>query len=158
VRERYKTLRHIETVRNYLNQCVKELLTRQEDHDQSKLESPEVEIFDEYTPKLRETTYGSDEYKSYLKEMQVGLKHHYENNSHHPEHYEAGIDGMDLFDLIEMVCDWKSATLRHNDGDIWESLMINKNRYGIERQLHRILSNTITKIESWEVKNKANES
>jgi hypothetical protein len=42
---RFKTLRHIETVRNYLNLCIRELLERAERHDQSKLESPEMEMF-----------------------------------------------------------------------------------------------------------------
>jgi hypothetical protein len=30
--QRYKTLRHMETVRNYLNVCIRELLTRGEQH------------------------------------------------------------------------------------------------------------------------------
>jgi len=60
---RFKTLRHIETVRNYMNAIICELMKRQEQHDQSKLQSPEVECFDKYTPLLRGITYGSDEYK-----------------------------------------------------------------------------------------------
>ena len=43
-------------------------------HDQSKLKSPEKGIFDEYSPKLKETTYGSPEYKKYLKELQGSLR------------------------------------------------------------------------------------
>ena len=41
-----------------------------------------------------------------------GIEHHYAVNSHHPEHYEAGIAGMSLFDLIEMLVDWKAASER----------------------------------------------
>jgi len=81
------TYRHIERVRNLLNVCVFHLLTRAELHDQSKLESPEVEPFTEYTPKLSGCTYGSDEYKGYLASMKPALDHHYANNRHHPEHF-----------------------------------------------------------------------
>lgn len=43
---RFKTLRHIEAVRNYINRCVVELMHRGEQHDRTKLESPELEGFD----------------------------------------------------------------------------------------------------------------
>ena len=155
---KFKTMRHIETVRNYLGHVAKEFIERAIAHDQSKLESPEVEIFEIYTGKLRGCTYGSDEYKGYLKEMQVALDHHYKHNSHHPEHYSDGINGMTLFDLIEMLCDWKAATLRHADGDIYKSLEINEKRFNISPQLKEILSNTVELIESTEVYHKANES
>ena len=83
-----ETFRHIERVRNLLNACVVELLKRGELHDQTKLESPEVEAFTEYTPKLAECTYGSDEYKGFLDAIKPALSHHYAHNRHHPEHPE----------------------------------------------------------------------
>ena len=137
------TIEHINQVREIMMQVTKELLTRAIRHDESKLESPELEIFTEYTPKLKNSTYGSEEYKSFLKEMDMALQHHYVNNSHHPEHYKNGINGMNLFDVIEMVCDWKAAVMRHKDGDIYKSLDISKERFGIDNQLHCILKNTI---------------
>jgi hypothetical protein len=78
-------------------------------HDNSKLLPPEKEIFDEYTPKLKEMTFGSDEYKAALVGMGEGLKHHYKINRHHPEHFENGVNGMTLYDLVEMFCDWLAA-------------------------------------------------
>ena len=54
---KFKTLRHIETVRNFLNSVIRELTIRAERHDQSKLESPEAEMFEEFTSKLRNCTY-----------------------------------------------------------------------------------------------------
>jgi hypothetical protein len=83
---KFKTLRHIETVRNYLNCIIKELLDRSVNHDQSKLQSPEAEIFEIYTHKLKDCTYNSDEYKQFLVDMKPALDHHYEHNRHHPEH------------------------------------------------------------------------
>jgi len=156
---KFKTMRHIETVRNYLNSCIKILIYRAETHDQSKLESPEVEIFEEYTTKLRDCTYGSDEYKTYLKDMQVALDHHYLFNSHHPEHHVYGIHSMNMFDLLEMVVDWRAAGMRHNDGNIYRSIEINKKRYEMSNELAGLLARTIEYIEEQgRTVNKANES
>lgn len=140
------TLKHIKRVNQLLVTFAQELLRRAQVHDDSKLQSPEKELFDEYTPKLAGVTYGSAEYKEFLKELKVALDHHYKHNSHHPEHYENGIDGFDLFDLVEMLMDWKAATERHNDGDILKSLEINENRFNINPQLVNILRNTINRF------------
>ena len=141
--QRFKTIRHIETVRNMLNEVIRELLDRAEQHDQSKLQSPEREMFDEWTEKLRGVTYGSDEYKAMLKEMsKTALKHHYENNRHHPQYHANGMKDMDLIDLIELFCDWYSATKRHNDGDIYRSIEINQQRDGYSDELKGIFKNT----------------
>lgn len=136
-------IKHKGTVHKFIDQFCIQLVYRAIVHDSSKLESPEKSLFDKYTPKLKNCTYGSEEYKQYLKELKPALKHHYENNSHHPEHYENGLDGFDLFDLIEMLMDWMAATLRHDDGDIFRSLEINKDRFNISDQLYNILKNTL---------------
>jgi hypothetical protein len=154
----FKTMRHIETVRNFLDVCADELIERGEQHDQSKLQSPELEIFDIITPKLRGLTYGSEEYKAVLREQKPAIEHHYKHNSHHPEYYENQIQGMSLFDLVEMICDWKAATLRHNDGDIRKSIEINQKRFGFSDELKNILINTINEIEQWGILHYAKES
>lgn len=138
----YETMRHIETVRLYLNEFVRNLLERGELHDQSKMRSPEVEAFTEFTPKLAGSTYGSAEYEEFRKAMKPALDHHYAKNRHHPEHFKDGINDMDLLDLVEMFCDWKAATLRHNDGNLRKSIEINAERFAISSQLRRILENT----------------
>lgn len=138
----YDTFRHIERVRNLLNACVVDLLHRAEKHDQTKLESPEVEAFTEYTPKLANSTYGSEEYKGFLAAIKPALDHHYAHNSHHPEHYKNGVNDMNLLDIVEMLCDWKAASERHNDGNIRRSIEINANRFGLSPQLVKILENT----------------
>lgn len=155
---KFKTMRHIETVRNFIGTCIKELIHRQESHDQSKLESPEVEIFEIYTPKLRGCTYGSEEYKGYMQEMNVAIKHHNEANRHHPEHFIGGIMGMTLIDLLELICDWKSAALRRADGDIYKSLEINQKRFGYSDDVKRLMKNTVDWMESEKVFHKAQES
>lgn len=119
-----------------------EVLSRAINHDASKLVDPELATFNEYTPKLKESTYGSDEYKGFLEGMGSALQHHYQENRHHPEHFEDGVRGMTLIDLIEMLADWKAATERHEDGDLGRSLKIQKDRFDISDQLHQILYNT----------------
>lgn len=137
-----ETLEHISNVRNLLNIAVRELLARGEQHDQSKLGDVERPAFTEVTPKLRASTYGSEEYKGFLRELGPALKHHYAHNRHHPEHFARGIAGMNLIDLLEMLLDWKAATMRHADGDLQRSLDIGRERFGIGEQLLCVLENT----------------
>lgn len=137
------TLKHIKRVSELLALGAIELLHKAKLHDKTKLEDPEKAVFDEFTPKLATSTYGSDEYKGFLAEMKPALDHHYAKNRHHPEHFENGIDGMDLFDLVEMLFDWKAATERHNNGDILKSLDINETRFNISPQLKQVLINTV---------------
>jgi len=118
------------------------LLAKAEAHDASKLTEPELSIFVEYTPKLAGSTYGSAEYLGFLKEMEVALEHHYANNKHHPQHFLNGIDDMTLVDIVEMFCDWKAATLRHDNGNLLKSIDINSKRFNIDAQLTKILKNT----------------
>lgn len=143
---RNDTKAHIHRVEQLLLAVKNNILFRSEVHDRSKLEEPEKSIFDTYTPKLKDCTYGSDEYKGYLAEMKVALDHHYMVCSHHPEHYSKGIDGMSLIDLIEMLCDWKAAGERHADGNMAASLTKNKERFHINDQLQSILENTVKEM------------
>jgi len=138
-----ETRLHQFNVRRFMYVIIDLLTDRLINHDKSKLVNPELDVFVEFTPKLKESTYGSDEYKEFLKGMQLALKHHYENNRHHPEHFENGIRGMNLVDIVEMFCDWKAATLRHNDGDISKSIEINKKRFNYSDDLEQIFKNTI---------------
>jgi hypothetical protein len=185
---KFKTLRHIETVRNYINHVVTSLLARGAHHDQSKLQPPEVEIFDEYTPFLRSTSIGSKEYDDNKKAMKVALDHHYEYNRHHPEYfqkyvctgcfkeYQRGrpascticgttefnvcddITQMNLIDLIEMMCDWQASTLRHNDGNIFDSIEINQERFRYSDELKCILIQTAHYLQMLDVHTFAKES
>ena len=66
------TINHIGNVRAKLGAALRNLNDRANVHDRSKLKDPEKASFDEYTPKLRDTTYGSDEYSQYLAEMKPG--------------------------------------------------------------------------------------
>jgi hypothetical protein len=136
------TLVHSRRVDELLLQLISGLQERVTQHDLSKLYDPEKPIFDEYSPKLKDSTYGSNEYWQFLEEMQVALDHHYAVNRHHPEHFATGVDGMNLIDLVEMLCDWKAATERHDDGDLERSLEVQRGRFNLSDQLVSILRNT----------------
>lgn len=137
-----ETIKHIESVRKYIRLFTDKLTTRGVEHDRLKLESPEVEIFAEYTPKLANTTYGSEEYENCLKEMNVALQHHYANYRHHPEHFSKGINDMNLVDIVEMLCDWKASSMRQHDGNLLKSVETNAQRFGYSGPLKQILINT----------------
>ena len=136
------TLEHIACVQRYVREVITELLVRADEHDASKLRSPEVEVFDRVTPMLRGLTYGSDEYKRALADMGPGLAHHYAANDHHPEHFPGGIADMNLVQIVEMLCDWKAATLRHDDGDLARSIEQNAARFGYGDEITGLLLNT----------------
>jgi UDP-N-acetylmuramate-alanine ligase len=143
---RADTYEHIGKVRAFLNMAIINLILRGQAHDASKLVSPEVESFDEYTPKLKDLVYGSDEYRATLREMKPAVEHHYSVNSHHPEHYDNGVSGMSLMDLLEMICDWKAASERTKDGNISDSLQHNQERFGYSDELASIISNTVKEL------------
>lgn len=175
------TQAHIDRVNCLLMGCCDELYRRGTVHDASKLVEPEKSGFDSCVPKLKNLTYGSDEYRAALREIKPTLEHHYANNSHHPEffpklegmaellpvaahlrsenflthamaaaaleayhqHLTASVNGMNLFDVIEMLMDWKAATERMKDGgDIAKSIEHNIGRFALSPQVGNFLRNT----------------
>jgi hypothetical protein len=142
-----ETMRHILTVRALLTEAVGELVARARAHDASKLSDPEVASFAKHTDNLAKLEYGSDEYRAELRQMKPAIEHHQANNPHHPEHHEDGVLGMDLFDLLEMLIDWKAAGLRHETSSMEHSLTVGVKRHDIPNSLEVILWNTIPAIE-----------
>lgn len=138
----YETMKHIREVGILLHKVAKELLDRADAHDQSKLDSPEVELFTEHTPSLAGLVYGSQEYTECRQKLAPALAHHYAKNRHHPEHFKDGVNDMTLVDIVEMICDWKASSTRHHTGNIRKSIEINAERFRIGPQLVQILENT----------------
>lgn len=145
-----ETQKHIENVRKYIRFIIDKIDLRGVKHDASKLESPEVELFAEHTLQLAAMSYGSDEYKESLEQLKPALDHHYASNRHHPEHFADGVNDMTLIDIIEMFCDWKASTLRHNDGNLLKSIELNAERFNIDGQLKQILINTARMLDEHE--------
>ena len=141
---RADTLQHILDVRAHLDTFVTEMLKRGRIHDASKFEETEKPAFDEAIPLLSGVPYGSPEYEGVVRRLAPALEHHYRRNSHHPEHYGSkGVAGMDLFDVVEMVCDWMAAAKRNPSDGV--KLAYNVELFGIQDQLAAILSNTLAR-------------
>lgn len=136
------TLRHIRRVNELLLTVYANLLRRAARHDESKLGPEEKPHFDRLTPLLAGSTYMSEEYAAFLRELKPALDNHYQENDHHPEHYDGGVNGMSLMALLEMFVDWKAATERHADGNILVSIEKNRSRFRLSGQLVDILINT----------------
>ena len=131
-------LLHKSRVTHYIQQFCEEMIKRALVHDQSKLEEPEKSVFDSAGDRLKGFTYGSPGYKASLEDLKPALDHHYSVNSHHPEHYPNGVAGMDLYDLVEMFCDWRASSER-NKGGFQTNLNIEKHE--IKAQLSDIIEN-----------------
>ena len=147
---RWETQQHIENVRKYLRFFTDRLTTRGVEHDKSKLEPPEVELFAQQTEDLKNLEYGSEEYKASLDALKPALEHHYAVNRHHPQFHKAGINDMNLIDILEMLCDWKASSERNKNGNLLKSIETNAKRFGISNQLLQILINTARLLEEKE--------
>ena len=137
------TRKHMQRVAALLMGAAKELLNRAEAHDLSKLLLVELEPLQrmqDVIDKESQAPYGSDEYRRRTAMLGDMTKHHYLHNSHHPEHYTAGIDGMDLFDVLEMFLDWKAASERGEESKV--NITASVGRFKISHQLEQILRNT----------------
>ena len=126
-----------------------DIMKRAERHDESKLHEPEKERFDYVGTHqhLGKHEYGSDEYKKSLEYLGPALQHHYEVNDHHPEHFKNGVEGMNLMQLVELFCDWEAACHRNKNGNIYQSLEKNKERFKLSEDLYGILKTTADGIE-----------
>ena len=139
---RADSLARIRHVRDNIEAFVVEMLRRGRVHDASKFSSTEKPVLDDAMPRLKGVAYGSAEWDAVLAQMRPMLEHHFRENSHHPEHYgNEGIAGMDLFDVVEMVCDWMAAARRHPADGV--RLDLNVEKFGIVPQLAAIIANTL---------------
>jgi hypothetical protein len=82
-----ETVKHIHQVRSNIYSLIQELDERARNHDASKLESPEMEIFGEHFLELANVEYGSDAHKALMEKVKPAIEHHHANNRHHPEHW-----------------------------------------------------------------------
>lgn len=96
--------RHRDYVRLALLHIIHSLEKRSLTHDSSKMLSDEFEGYTKASIDLKNTTYGTPEYKSAIEKSRPTIDLHFERNSHHPEHKD-----LSFLDVIEMVCDWYGA-------------------------------------------------
>lgn len=138
----YDTMIHKFNVFTVMNLLIKDSVNRAIAHDNSKMESPEKEIYDKFIPQLKPVKYGTPEYIAVTSQMKKeGGNHHNQVNRHHPEYFENRVDGMNIIDLLEMICDWFAASIR-SDSPFLEGLNSNIKRHNISPQLENIIRNT----------------
>ena len=138
------TRMHIVNVRACLDRVTNALRQRGIDHDKSKLEEPERSAYAVVIPQLAGLKYGTPEHRKVLGHMKLAIRHHQQANRHHPEYHgrATGVAGMDLIDLVEMVADWKAASLRDGGTDFREGVKISAKRFGLSDELTSIIMNT----------------
>jgi len=149
-----RTKKHIDLVAKYCKKIAKydtkrfnELITRIEEHDQSKFKSPEVEPYVYITWKYKCKDDGT-EYEcpeNMDKKMTAATEFHVKNNSHHPEYHcdkttdlineknrdkppEEMIDATKMpdLDIAEMCADWMAVSEeRGNTPKSWADKNIN---------------------------------
>jgi hypothetical protein len=141
------TIDHIQKVQRYLGIMIAELIFRSHSHDASKLMPPELDGYAGLSDAVRGLQYGTDEYRAAFAPFKGIIKHHYEANDHHPEHFpDSDISKMNLLQIIEMIADWKAASTRNNS-TLMDSLDVSFKRFGIDEQLAAIVRNTVEAVE-----------
>lgn len=106
-------------------------------HDNSKLTPSEMSGFLKIFGSLHANAYGSAGYQQMLEQIKPTLQLHYTRNRHHPD--VIGLENMSIYDLVEMVVDWKAAIRKQKEGNLDKSFKINKERFNISEELERIL-------------------
>lgn len=134
---------HIQLVGRYLQRCIAELVTRTILHDGSKFEEPEFTPYARQLPALQNAVFGSEEYLAALDAINPAVRNHVTTNRHHPEFHADGISGMNLVDLVEMICDWVAAAQRGGGTLADLNLPYCFEKFHIEPQLAAILTNTV---------------
>lgn len=132
---------HIMMQQNFTNEIIERIKYDSDHHDESKTKNPEFMFYCKLNKALTLVKYESKEYKEIINDPHVAM--HKESNSHHPEFYgDDGINGMTLVDIVNMLSDWKSASMT-SDTPLIEGMKKNKEKFEISDQLYQILVNTV---------------
>lgn len=152
-----ETYKHIARVRQLLGEFAIEMIKRGDLHDASKFEPIELvplQKMQDLIAQEGQAEFGTPEYKRRTALLGEMITHHRTHNSHHPEYYEdkyggawpdgEGINGMDLFDLVEMFFDWKAASERQ--GSTSMNLVTACERFNLGSVLTNIFGNTANRL------------
>lgn len=135
---------HRALVKDWMIEEVRSLLCRADQHDLSKFSPQEIGPLADMQRLIDtegQAPYGSAEYKRRTDLLGPMTAHHYAHNSHHPEHFADGVAGMDILDIVEMLCDWKAASTRGGENAI--GLTHSLERFGITGQMASVIRNTL---------------
>ena len=136
-------IRHRAEVAGRLEQIISDLRRRGIDHDLTKFQEEEADIFIGTRERFKKADYGSPEYHALDAEARPAVKHHYAHNRHHVGHYPNGWRGMTLMDLLEMLADWRAAARRSPTLSFKDSLPRARERGGFDDTAWLLLMNTL---------------
>lgn len=138
------TIDHIGKVRENMRQIINRLMQQSERHDASKMIEPERSGYAALHEDMLSVKYGTPEYAAVVEKHKPTVEHHYMCNSHHPECYEKGVREMDLFDILEMLADWKAASERASSKTSFaDGFMHNRERFNIPDDLFQTMIYTV---------------
>jgi hypothetical protein len=141
-----ETILHVSEVSENLEIIASELRKRGCAHDRTKFQALEFDAFVSTREKFKKANYGTPEYQECVDIVKPAVDHHHANNRHHTGFHAAGVSGMSLIDLAEMIADWKAAERRSPDKKLKDTLDYAFNKYGIGKQLGCILRNTMADL------------
>lgn len=139
-------IQHVQWVSEGIGWMINKLLHRMLTHDRTKVEEPELSIYAEIVPGFRGLEYGTQAHKDHGDKLGPAWAHHVEHNKHHPEHFPDGINNMTLIDLVEMVCDWRAASLRNGYFDYETSVEVFAKKFANDSQLISVIRNTCREL------------
>lgn len=122
----------------YMFKICNKLMLRAILHDCSKYNYSEAKGFLHLIAVFINAQYGTPEYYSILDKERDIINQHYKKNDHHPEHHNS-INDMNIYQLLEMISDWKSSVKKNKNGNIKRSFDINEKRFNISPELLKIL-------------------
>lgn len=134
-------MRHREVVADFLHNFSDYFRARAREHDQTKLRFDEFEGFARINKVARNHAFGTPEYDASMEEAKKpgGCIHlHFSRNAHHPEFHDSEKD-MGLLDLMEMVMDWKAASMTYGTNTLAESLPIQLERHDFDPWQVRVI-------------------
>lgn len=134
---------HKESIAKYLAKFCAEISFRSSIHDDSKFRKDEFEVYSDNVEEFNKYSWDSPEERRLREKLTPAGVIHRKRNRHHPEYFENGIDGMNLIDLLEMLCDWRSAAERGPGDSIRKNLPTLQEKYNISPQLLKLLENTL---------------
>lgn len=136
-----EVMRHSRMVNKYIKMLAHALIHNAEGHDLDKVEPRVKSIWDKFSPHLK-AVFGSLEYQQRKAELKPVLDDHYARTTHHPEHFENGVSGMNLMQLAEYLADNWERCQTLGDGDLRHSLEVNREPHRIDNQTMQILLHT----------------
>lgn len=144
---RQDTLRHIQAVQTNMDEMIALLRARSNKHDLSKLQEPEMTGYAGLHADMRGVSYGTPEYAAVIERYRSTVEHHYNHNDHHPQHHAAGVAGMSMLMLLEMLADWKAAAeQRDTGGSLSRSLDHYEQQPACDRTIARLLRQTAEEL------------